>query len=116
MVKEKPQVKQKAKYKSKSPARKQQKQASGHPNSIENLRVGQGKGKSGGNGQMHHYRFASAFAAALEETMLLHGDLPNGNIVNADKTTMLLEAKLQCCWKQHCRQSERKNKPLHRDN
>ena len=90
-------AKHKSQDKPSSPTRQQQKRDAAHPNSLQNLRVGQGKGKSGGNGQMHHYRFSPAFAAALYETMRLNGDLPSGNIVDAKTTALLLESLKQEC-------------------
>ena len=78
-------------------ARQQQMRNFAYPNSIKKLRGGQGKSKSGGNGQAHHYRFILAFAVAQDETTRLNGDLPNGNAVDSESNVLLLESFVQEC-------------------
>ena len=78
-------------------ARQQQKRKFAYPNSLKNLNGGQGKRKSGGNGQAHHYRFILALAVAQHETKRLNGDLPNGNVVDSESNVLLLESFMQEC-------------------
>ena len=77
--------------KSKPPGQKQRKnshkQADVHPNSLKIFRVGQGKGKSGENGQMHHYWPAAAFTLALQETMHLASMASIQLVVDQDTKT-----------------------------
>ena len=73
-------------------ARQQQMRDFAYPNSIKTLRGGQGKSKSGGNGQARHYWIILAFAVAKDETTRLNGNLPNGNAVDYESNVLLLES------------------------
>ena len=90
-------AKRKSVDKPRAQAPQQQKREFVYSNGLKNLRGGQGKSKSGGNGQAHHYRFILAFAVAQDETTRLNGDLPNGNAVDSESNVLLLESFMQEC-------------------
>ena len=82
-------AKRKSVDKPRAQAPQQQKREFVYSNGLKNLRGGQGKSKSGGNGQAHHYRFVLALAVAQHETTRINGDLPNGNVVDSDSNHVL---------------------------
>ena len=67
-----------------------------HKKRISGLKKDGGKGKTGGNGQIHHSRWKVPFIEALQRTMAQRS-LPSGNVVDEETTSNILnDLKTNC--------------------